>query len=271
MVEHFYDTERRCRSLRRGPLGPSIDGFASLLVEQGYAKSSGRCRIRLVGHFSEWLDRRGLQAGELNEQEVSDFLKARWKKLHHDNFEEPTLALLLDHLRQTAVIPQRLSPPATALDCIQQDYAQFLGCERGFTKITLRNYLRIARQFLFEQFGNGKIHLDKIHPEDVTRFILERGRVMCPSGLHTVASVLRSFLGFLCQRGGTASNLAPLVPPLANPGPAEPSPILTPYEIKQLLARSRRDSYESAPPASEIMLFCFCWLGWACVDVKSVD
>jgi integrase len=242
MIEHYY-LQGRCRSLRHGPLGPSLDGFAGLLFGLGFTKSSARPRILIVGDLSKWLGHRRIRAKDLNEQHVADFLKARRKKFRHGSFEAPALTLLLRHLRQTAVIPQPVPPPAGGLDLIQQDYAKFLSRERGLAQITMRGYLSISRRFLSERFGAGKILLDKLCFQDVVRFILDHTATRTPGGVHLITSVLRSFLGFLYQRGHLATNLARAVPPVAGRHSTEPPPTLSPGQIKRLLRRCDRDSY----------------------------
>jgi len=242
MIEHYY-LQGRCRSLRHGPLGPSLDGFAGLLFGLGFTKLSGQPRLRIVGDLSEWLGRRQIKAKDLKEQHVADFLKARRKKIRRCSFEAPALTLLLKHLRQTGVIPQPLPPPDSALDLIQRDYAQFLIRERGLAQITLRGYLSIARRFLSERFGAGKILLNQLSFQDVVRFILGHTATRTPGGVQLVATVLRSFLGFLYQRGHLATNLAGAVPPVAGRHSTEPPPTLAPGEIKRLLRRCDRYSY----------------------------
>lgn len=236
MIEYYY-LQERCRSLRQGPLGPNLDGFAGLLFRLGFTRCSGRPRIRIVGYLSKWLAHRQLKAKDLNEQRVADFLKARWKKFPRRTFEAPALTLLLKHLRQTEIIPQPLPPPDSALDLIQQDYAQFLSRERGLAQITMRGYLRITRRFLSARFGAGKILLNQLSFQDVVRFILGHMGPRTPGDVRLVRSVLRSFFGFLYQRGHLATNFARAVPPVAARHSTEPSPTLAPDQIKRLLIR----------------------------------
>jgi len=253
MIEYYY-LQERCRSLRQGPLGSNLDGFAGLLFSLGFTRCSGRPRIRIVGYLSKWLAHRQLKAKDLNEQRVADFLKARWKKFPRRTFEAPALTLLLKHLRQTEIIPQPLPPPDSALDLIQQDYAQFLSRERGLAQITMRGYLRITRRFLSARFGAGKILLNQLSFQDVVRFILGHMGPQTPGDVRLVRSVLRSFFGFLYQRGHLATNFARAVPPVAARHSTEPSPTLAPDQIKRLLSRCDRDSYIGKRDYAVLML-----------------
>ena len=46
--------------LRVGPLAADLDGFATRLKAEGYARKSAMIKLRLVGHLSRWLQHQGL-------------------------------------------------------------------------------------------------------------------------------------------------------------------------------------------------------------------
>lgn len=216
MMEHFYSGHEYYQAMRQGPLGPHLDGFADLLFARGYAKYSGRHRLRLAGDLNQWLDRQQIKAAKLNEQHIQDFLAARKRKLRQRRSDKPTLALLLNYLRQTGVVPQPLPLRLSPVDRLGGDYARFLSRERGLTQVTLDYYLATARQFLVGRFGDDQLVLESLRVEDVTRFILERASTLSSARTSVVTSVLRSFLRFLYQQGKLASNLALSVPAVAN-------------------------------------------------------
>jgi site-specific recombinase XerD len=101
------------------------------------------------------------------------------------------------------------------IDLIERHYRRFLLQERGLIEPTVDQYLPAVRRFLFHRFRNRKIRLKKLCPRDVRDFVLydssDRGR----SSLQTATSALRSFLGFLFQRGRIPLNLAMAVPAVA--------------------------------------------------------
>jgi integrase/recombinase XerD len=72
---------------------------------------------------------------------------------------------------------------------------------------TLSSYLPIVRRFLSERFGNKAVRLEELRPRDLHRFILRQ----VPRGSRNYAKLmvtaLRSFLGFLFQRGAIKTDL----------------------------------------------------------------
>jgi site-specific recombinase XerD len=145
------------------------------------------------------------------------------------------LALFLRHLRQTGVIPQLLPPTDSPLDLIERDYARFLSCERGVAQVTIDYYVAIARRFLSERFGATTIMIEKLGAQDAGKFILRNTSTQCIGRLNLIASVLRSFLGFLYQRGKIAKNLAAAVPAVANRQARGHQEVLDPDQTKALL------------------------------------
>ena len=53
--------------LRVGPLAADLDGFATRLKAEGYARKSAMSKLWLVGHLSRWLKHQGLGVEGLDE------------------------------------------------------------------------------------------------------------------------------------------------------------------------------------------------------------
>src|ERR1043166_802476 len=102
-----------------------------------------------------------------------------------------------------------------SLHRIERDYERFLLQERGLIQLTADLYLAAVRRFLYHRFGNGKIRLKRIRPRDVTAFVLHDSSGRGRSSLQTGAGALRSFFGFLFQRGRITTNLGMAIPPIA--------------------------------------------------------
>jgi len=60
MFEEFFDRPSRIQSLRDGPDGLLLEGFAKELWQGGYAKITARRHIRAAEHFIYWTDREGI-------------------------------------------------------------------------------------------------------------------------------------------------------------------------------------------------------------------
>jgi site-specific recombinase XerD len=243
MIDKFYSPGMPLDHLRYGPLGFHIDGFASLLFDQGYATHTGRQKILLVADLSAWFGKRRLSIKDLNEAQIGEYLERRKKQLLLHRGDRRTVAQLLDHLRQTGVIPTshevfRDSP----MNRIAQDYAHFLIHQRGLTQVTTNNYLPITRRFLETRFPGGKVCLGKLCAGDVTDFIVRDCSGFCPRRVQLTASALRSFLGFLVNAGKITVNLAASVPTVANWRLAELPQFLEPKQVDKLLSSCNQNS-----------------------------
>jgi site-specific recombinase XerD len=236
MIDHFCSEPAVFGRLRSGPRGPHIDGFAELLFQQGYSREAGAQKLRLVSRLGRWLARREIGVQLLDEQRIKEFVRAQGKRLGRRPGTRPTFTALLQYLRQAHIIAEpRIQLALSPLDRIEQDYAQFLRQDRALTPATLHNYLPAVRRFLVSRFGTGKICLRKLGPQDITGFILHDLSTFSPKRVQLMTSALRSFMGFLYQRGDLATNLAVSVPTVANWNLAPLPRFLEPAEVEKLL------------------------------------
>ena len=90
--------------LQTGKVGRYLDEFAKLLSERGYRVQGIKYRLRIVRVFGRWLDGRGLNLRDVDEQTVASFLEYRWKYRSRSGADEPGLRLFLNHLRDRAVV-----------------------------------------------------------------------------------------------------------------------------------------------------------------------
>jgi site-specific recombinase XerD len=220
-----------------------MDSFAARLSKQGYCKYYGRQKIELVADLSRWLERKNIRAAELNEQRIHVFLAARSKAHGCTGGEKSTLALLLRSLREGGIVPAALPPAVRGpIDLLERQYAQFLSEERGLSQSTLRHYLPVARDFLSQRFGVQKVRLKELHSKDVTGFILRQTSSTARGQAQRSTGALRSFLGFLYQRGHLATNLSACVPAVANVRQLDLPQFLPPEQVERLLQRCDQSS-----------------------------
>jgi site-specific recombinase XerD len=216
MTDRFVVRPGDLQPLQAGPLAPHLPGFAALLRQQGYCDEVRRLKIRLLAGLSKWMGRNHVSPKQLDERAVAAFLKTRCKRVSHHSGDHATMTLVLRHLRQTNVTPAA-SPPAlrSDIDFIEQDYEAFLLHERNLVPGSVEQYLPVARRFLSHRFRNGKVWLKKLRASDVTDFVLQDTSQRGRRSAQLMASVLRSFLGFLLQQGRILTNLAAAVPTVA--------------------------------------------------------
>lgn len=217
MIEQFFTLPKVMKRKHFGPLGPHIDSYAALLSARGYAKSSARYRILLVEKLSRWLHRRQFGVNDLDEQITSQFLKYRRRSHSLRNGDATTLQLLIEHLRETCVIPSPASQvDDSELDYIESDFGQYLTHERRVKQLTMNNYLYLVRHFLIDHFGKGRIVLNELCPKDINRFILGYVRTASVGRAKLMVTALRTFFRYLQLRGEIVVNLAAAVPTVAN-------------------------------------------------------
>ena len=217
MFERYVSDSGKGESIREGPLGGVIESFTEFLGKQGYARGTCRKKIWLVGELSKWLEREGLELGDLDEKRVTDFLEYRRKRGKKPSSEAKTLHTLLEHLRESGVLCHSVSVADKAEKTgIEKEFESYLVLERGLTRATQVNYLPVVRCFLRERFGNGPICLDELISADVVGFVRRQAAVHSPGGAKIIVSGLRSFLSFLLLRGEISIDLSSAVPSVAN-------------------------------------------------------
>ena len=217
-----------------GPLASHIDCFAKFLTGEGYAQPSVESKCLLVAGLSGWLERRRFPLAQLDEGKLQQFYAHHRHSVRRGDVA--TGHQLLEWLRGLGVVealPQTVD--RTAFGRLTQDYERFLRSQRGLAPATLSSYLPIVRRFLTERFGNKTVRVEDLHPRDLHRFILRQ----VPRGSRNYAKLmvtaLRSFLGFLFQRGAIKTDLLAGVPGVANWRLSHLPKSLPPDQVERLL------------------------------------
>jgi len=241
MIDSFYSAPRTLKRYRSGPLGPYLDGFASVLVERGYAWKTGRRYLVLLRELSEWLEGLGLSVEAVDEPRLAQFLaQAVEGREYIQRGTASALGLLLRHLQDTGTLPVPVvEVEDTPRRRLEDGFVRYLVEERGLAHSTITGHLSVARAFLAARFGAGPLSLDEVQPEDVTRFILHYTRSGGRKGggrdAKMIVSGLRAFLRFLYLRGDVAFDLTEAVPRMVTRRKAGLPKSLPPEQVRQLL------------------------------------
>ena len=148
------------------------------------------------------MDRRHLAPKQLDEGQLAAFLIKRWKRVPVRSGDRATMTLVLRHLRESNITPPASPPaPRNDIELIERAYGDFLLNERSLVPASVELYLPVARRFLSHRFGNGKVWLKKLRASDVTDFVLHDSSNRGRRSAQLMATVLRSFLGFLLRQG----------------------------------------------------------------------
>ena len=196
--------------LHAGPLSGHVEDFADWLADQGYARITGRRKLRLVGKLSRWMEARQLGLPALDETRLERFRTSQSRlgkdttKMTSDGRE------LLSWLRQT----ERLTPtePEPSHDDPVAEtahrYERFLFDERGASLSTVQTYLSTVRTFLGDRFDSRPAELGSLGLHDVNGFIRHSCQTHGPATTRVHVAALRSFTRYLYQSGTIATDIA---------------------------------------------------------------
>lgn len=231
------------RALRAGPLGEHLDGFVEALTQTGYAQATIHVKVLVLAQLGHWLERRGLEARDLDGRSVGEFLRWRQRRYQVRHGAETTVVQLLDHLQSTGELAPVVLPETRGRAAvIEEQYATYLREERALARATLVSYLPLVDRFLADRFGDGPVLLDQIKADDVTRFVLRRAHAMSPRRAKLLVTTLRSFLRFLFLRGETEMDLTPSVPSVADWRLAKLPKFIPAEDVHRLLRACDRQS-----------------------------
>lgn len=192
-----------------GPLKPHVEHVWTALLAQGYTPLSGANLVRLMAHLSRWLEGLGLQAYELTNPRVADFLVARQEAGYSNHLSRQGLEPILELLQTAGVVSalEEQEPEASERDRLFNDYAEYLVQERGVVPMTVRKYQSIARNFLSDCIGEDKLELSQLRASDVSSYIVRQSRQSSVNWTKYTVTALRSILHFLYLRGELATEL----------------------------------------------------------------
>lgn len=198
-----------------GPLGRYAAGFVAELVEAGYRPSSAGVQLRLLAHLSGWLEREGIDPGDVREPEIERFRREDLARVRSLRIAAG-LVPLLSYLRELGVVPSAGEPARSNAELLLDRYREYLLVERGLTAGTARGYVDCVRPFLATRAGaDGGLELAGLTPGDVLGFVLADCERRPRRSAKLMVTALRSLLMFLHVEGLTGRPLAQVVPSVA--------------------------------------------------------
>lgn len=201
-----------------GPLSTYIASYRARLEDLGYTPITVLYHLRLFAKFDLWLLRRKRRLWRLNERDADRFLKrlhARHPAVRHGS--RSALRLLLKLLRDVGVVaPKSESIASSPARRLANEYRVFLKEERGLDRSTVYHYSRHIDRFLNERFGAGRVNLRALGGLEITAFVRRQAPRYGRGWAAQMVTGLRSFFRLAQFRGLVASDLAAMVPPVAN-------------------------------------------------------
>jgi len=131
MTDQLYSNPEILARLRSGPLGAHIDGFAVALSEQGYSQSALKVKIRWIDYLNQWIRRRQIVIGNLNEQRIAEFLEYQRRERRIRNSDAAALRQLLHYLRDAGLVPKAVpKSDDSEVHPVWEEFARYLAQER---------------------------------------------------------------------------------------------------------------------------------------------
>lgn len=198
-----------------GPLAEVVHEFRVELIRQGFTPRVAQDHAYALAHLSRWLELEGLTPGELDSDQVAMFIAARQAAGYQRWRTVRSLHPMMNWLRGRGLVPAMEPQPACPVDAVLGRYRRWLERERRLGEQTVELRLHWAGQFLVAQVHNGQLQLDRIGPETITAFVLDKSKLYAVSSMKPLTSGLRSLLRFLFARGDLKRDFSPVVPSVA--------------------------------------------------------
>jgi len=196
----------------RGPLAGYAGGFAEFLSGQGYTPGSAHLQVQLVAQFSRWLDAEGLGVAGLTELAAERFIAARRARGMRLFRSRQALEPVIGYLGELGVLPAPVEPALSPVEELLERYRRYLLVERVLTVESARVYVTAIRSFV-ESFGVGEgLELHRVTAAHVSAFVLAEATRREGTSIRSVATALRSLLGFLHVVGMLERSLTGAVP-----------------------------------------------------------
>lgn len=254
-----------------GRMGPYVDGYRARLLELGYTQGSTKQPLLWLGQVGRWMEREGLQVGELDGRMIEAFFAARRANEPRRVPGRRGVRIMLVYLLDVgALTAEDLVEELTPLDEVLGEYRRWLVGERGLAAATVIRYEMIARRFLAGRATPGDAAgTGHLSGGDVAAFLLaECGRVSVPSAKGRVCE-LRSLLRFLYLRGFTPVALGDAIPPVAGWRDTGIPSTMGRGEVDRLLAACDRDQLQGARNFAILMLLAR--LGLRSIEVSRLE
>ena len=198
-----------------GPLARYAPGFVAVLVEVGYRPNAAAVQLRLLAHLSRWLEREGIDPGDVREPEIERFREEDLAPVRSLRIAGG-LVPLLAYLRGLGVVPVADERALSNVELLLARYREYLLVERGLTAGTARGYIDCVRPFVSSRAReDGELDLVGLMPQDVLAFVLADCQRRPRRSAKLMVTALRSLLRFLHVEGLIERPLAQVVPSVA--------------------------------------------------------
>ena len=171
-LDHFFNERTDPGTLdilTRGPLGPPVMVYAQRLHDEGYAIQSGQLKLRMLAHFSRWLESNRMGADAVDSSAVKRYVRSRRRAGKLRKGDTATLDRILRMLRPSQACTP--SSPPTAHQIVLGQFQHYLRQERGLSEATITHYTPIVNVFFAEHFPSGIPDFRQISANSIAEFV----------------------------------------------------------------------------------------------------
>jgi site-specific recombinase XerD len=216
-LDHFFNERTDPRTLdilTHGPLSPQLMVYAQQLRDDGYAIQSGQLQLRMLGHFSGWLESKRIGVDDVDSSTVERYVRSKRRAGKLRKGDTTVLARILDMLRPGQT--ETPTVPVTASQITLGQFQHYLRQERGLCEATIKHYTPVVSTFIAERFPAGVLlDFHHISASDIAEFVGKQAERITTKHATIVVTALRSFLRHLFYRGAIDTDLAACVPTIA--------------------------------------------------------
>jgi site-specific recombinase XerD len=243
MLDQYFTKPWALRRHRRRLLGRYLDSFAAESGKLGYSCQTVQHQCHVIGHFSDWLERRHILVGDINAEIIEHHVRQHGRRRAARGGAAAALRRFLDHLRARGVAPQptRL-PRGSACEALLDSFEKHLTVQRRVLPATAANYASFAREFLSGCHPDGIPRVRDLCASDVSKFVVTWTRKHPPGRARLLGTALRSFFRFLLQHGEIDVDLALAVPSVAGWRLAGLPKYLPAEQVERVLASCDRST-----------------------------
>lgn len=202
LLELYPRVHRRYTSLPL--LGPTLDGYGTWLLKQGYSTDRVREHLRAAPRLVRSLRQRGVKS-------LTDVSRARLRACAPtDSRDDPDRAVLVRCLdryfeSETSLYP---CPSVSQIEHRIAAYGAHLEQVRGFAPTTIARHCRTAAEFLAHVgYDRSPTRLAGLTPLDIEAFVRVVGQRLARASLQHVVAEIRAFLRFLASDGKIPTGL----------------------------------------------------------------
>ena len=218
-MEPSYESAVALVCQAAGPLAGHLGLFVESLIDQRYAASVVHLKARHAVSFDRWLAKHRVALTDLGETHIEQYQRRR--RSRHNCIRTETrrrecyeITDVLRFLRAHGVC-EAARVDSTPADELAAGFGQHLQNQQGLAAASTERYMAVARQFLTERFGRGKVDLRVLCAVETIEFVQRQAKRMQPPALKCVVNGLRSFLRYAQYCGEAAPELVAAVPAVA--------------------------------------------------------